>query len=478
MASLTQFLLTVSVCVSLGSAVEQALPSCPDGLCPGLGKAFPIWEKNVKDSLTGGRTVLKDTSLTNCATVTAKTTNSREFRDSNSMKDFVTRTNTESALSGSYKTAMYSLQASVNLMTGSSSDMSSAFHSTHLDIVAITHVVDFKEDGTCLGGEENLDDNWLQSFNSLPLISADSAEYDSSWDPYVNFLKDKGSHVMVQQQFGSRLQQWESSESTSSDISELLRAKACAGVEGVAGVGGWSAQACSSYNSSQRQQAMAIASTSLHVIMGGTASTRAALTKEITPASLSEFIDSAPQGDAAVAYAFKPVWQILMSIYQQKCDVSGPSSDACKQLQRAYNLNAAYEGWMAFGCRRLYTSSLIPVQRMRVVPSTNPIQTYACHAGKYGCHADSDCSNGGAVGTVCYCYGPSCLAPGNIISGTDQHRPEIKKVYDGSAFSAGVNPSCYYPFLQGCRCDTAWNKGGGDADIWTQSLASSRQLIV
>jgi len=395
------------------------------------------------------------------------------------MKDFVTSTNTATGLSGSYKTAMYSLQASVNYMTGSSSDLSTAFHSTHLDIVSITQVVDFKEDGKCLGGEENLDDNWLQSFSSLPLISADSAEYDSSWEPYVNFLKEKGSHIMVQQQIGSRLQQWESSESTSSDIADTLKAKACAGVEGVAGVGGWSAQACSSYNSSQRQQAMSTASTSLHVIMGGTASTRAALTKQITPDSLSKFIDSAPQGDAAVAYAFKPVWQLLMSIYQQKCDVSGSSSDACTQLQRAYNLNAAYEGWIAFRCPRTYTSNGHAVQRMRVVESTNPIQTYACHAAKYGCYEDSDCSSGGVAGTVCYCYGPSCLAPGNLISGTDQHRPEIKKVYDGSAFSAGVNPSCVYYVLQGCYCYKPWNKGGGDVDIWTQSLAaSSRQLIV
>jgi hypothetical protein len=258
----------------------------------------------------------------------------------------------------------------------------------------------------------------------------------------------------------------------------MLNAKACAGVEGVAGVGGWSASACSGYNSSERQKAMNTESSSLRVVMGGTASTRAALQKQVTKDTLSEFIDSAPNGEAAVAYAFKPVWQILIGIYQEKCDASGSGSDACKHLQRAYNLNAAYEGWAAFGCRPEYTSNGHLVQHMRVVvPSGNSIHTYACHVGKYGCNDfTKDCWHG-TVPTDCWCYGPSCLTPGPIISGTNQHRPEIKRAPGGPTLP--VDSSCYLQvFPPGCKCDVTWNKDGGDTDIWTQSLASSRQIIV
>lgn len=417
-------------------------------------------------------TWLKDTSLSKCATVTKVSGMSyRDFSEQDSMQQFLESISTDSGVSGGLKSTMYSMKASVSKMTQSSSSDLSTFHSTHLDITTITHTVDFREDGKCLDSVEYFNEDWLSAFTSLGLIEASQAEDASSWLPYVNFLS-KGSHVMMQQQIGSRFQQWESSTSDSKDTAKTLQIKACAQVEGLSAAGGWSVQGCAAYNSAEKMAALKSSSSSSTLVLGGTRDSRAALQKGVTQETLDAFIDDAESGTEAVAFRFKPIWEILISIYGVRCAQGG--SDDCDHLQRAYNLQAAHEGWLAFQCAPMYTADNAHWMQKMVAHSNSNIQTYSCMVNKFGCYEDSDCHNGGTIGAACYCYGNSCMAQGDSIAGTDEHRIRAIRSY---VFESDVNPSCWYPFLQPCRCNKAWN-GGGNTAIWRQIYAETEELLV
>ena len=91
-------------------------------------------------------------------------------------------------------------------MTGSSSDITTRFNSTTLDINIVTYSVDFLQNTECFS-KNNIDRTLLTEFEALALIDPSQVGSVSSWSPYVEFLKTQGSHIMMQQQKGSRFQQ-------------------------------------------------------------------------------------------------------------------------------------------------------------------------------------------------------------------------------------------------------------------------------
>ncbi len=288
----------------------------------------------------------------------------------------------------------------------------------------------------------------------------------ASWAPYINFLR-QGSHVVTQQLLGSRFQQWESSSAESAVAISTLKAKACATVEGIDETGGgWSVRGCQGYSEAQKRSAATTQSSDHTVILGGGSEARNNLLKGVTKETLDAFIDSADAATQPIQFLYKPVWEILISTYHGSCSKDGKGSAACDNLQRAYNLQAAYEAQIALHCP-LLSSGGHRYQAMRI-DSTDAqgVSTYACRAEKTGCKADRDCHVGGS-GTVCYCYGPSCFDTGEEIAGTSSHRTAVRGSQKGS-YNAGANNSCHYKFLT-CGCDPHWAGGLPDRDLYLQS---------
>jgi hypothetical protein len=396
----------------------------------------------------------------------------RQFVAADSMQNFVSQSMVEANLSGDYKTSVLSVKGSVEAMTGRSSDVTTKFNTTHMEIGVITHVVDFQQNSACWS-EKNIDPEFLRRFTSLALIDANNVGSASSWTPYVQFLETQGSHIMMQQQIGSEFQQWESSSSEESDIATTLTIKGCAEVEGTKQGPGWSVQTCSTYNNDEKQKALRAETNSRRLILGGTEKTRAGLTKDVTKENLDSFIDAAPQGDQAVRFIFKPIWGLLYGIYEPDCAQTGPGSSACKNLQRAVTLQAAYEGWTAVGCSALNDGRGNAYQTMQIADTNKElnINTYRCRLSKIGCRADADCH---VTVFDAFCYGQGCIDKGDAISGTSNVRDRLRGDKSGGN-TEGVNRSCYWKPFE-AKCDKDWTGELLDRDVYLQSTPSVTTL--
>jgi hypothetical protein len=315
-----------------------------------------------------------------------------------------------------------------------------------------------------------MDATFLATFEALPNITEAKAE-NPSWQAYDSFLKRFGSHVQVSQDVGSRFRRWVSSSDAAVTSASTLEAKACAEVEGITQAGsGWSARGCAAYNTSEKEASMKASSFDFPLIQGGTFESRAAIIKDLNKTTLDAFIDSAMNGTQAIGYEFRGIWVYLGHLYTVACQAA-PNGAACSNVQRAVNLQAYYEGIQALGC---------PTQTGQAFLSTPAsalgISTYHCLAGKEGCNSDDDCHLGGA-GSVCYCYGPTCISHDpNAITGTSEYRATVQGSQSGS-YDAGINNACDYKFLASCDCDTKWAGGLPSRDLYTQTGSTTSNFL-
>jgi len=210
-------------------ALDQTSPACPDNICPGLGNAFYLPGQNSLSINTGGAVFFANRKLGDCAILSSVSVGARDFKSADSMQKFIANTMAEADISGSYTSAALSVKGTAQVMTGTSTDVTTTFHSTYMDISVITSTVDFQQNSRCFSAK-NLDGDFQKRFEALAVIDPTKVYDAAQWDPYVKFLQSVGSHIMMQQQVGSRFQQWESSDSTASDIAKTLQIKACAEV--------------------------------------------------------------------------------------------------------------------------------------------------------------------------------------------------------------------------------------------------------
>jgi len=322
--------------------------------------------------------------------------------------------------------------------------------------------VSFNQNPQCLG-EANFNPDFFQDFQSLPVMT--DPTNSANWAPYVDFMSKWGSHVMIEQDIGSRFQQWLSSTSSYSATGNILQIKACAEVEGIDEDGGWSVSDCEAYSQTQKQESLYTQSTSYRIITGGTDSTRADLTANVTQDTLDAFIASASEGDQPIGYSFDAIWDLVYFIYNDECSAGNASS--CLNVQRATTLEAAYEAWLALGCETEVDGNGIPYQWMTSQADSRGIQTYQCVVSKTGCRSDNDCNAGGFMDDVCYCYGPGCITQGQSIPLANDYRDTVQGSETGS-YDDGVNNSCFWSNFE-CSCTTDWAGGLPNRQIYAQS---------
>lgn len=474
MRFVSRFATVAALSAILTAQAAAVAPPCPEGLCPGLGKAFYLPVTNLLDAKanSGGRAVFKDTRIGSCATQVDHQEGFRSFRTHESASQLTESLNNTVEIKAGFPVQQVNIGGTVNATTGHQSVQTGDFKSVVLDIASVNLLIDFDQSSRCLF-PDNLDPNFQAAFEALALPSPEQAGESFTWAGYTQFLQNWGSHVQVQQQIGSRVQQWVSSKTGSTVSTDTLKAKACFELEGF--TGGWSARPCAIIDAGKRYEASTQDTNNQRYIAGGTAATRTALLRDFNEKNLQDFIDAAHLGDQPVAYRYLPLWSVLQEVYRAPCGQAGKDSAACKNLQRAVALQAAYEGFGAYACNRQVDGRNAIIQTLRAQgPDSLGIYYFACHQSKTGCRENSDCKvYPGELAFQCYCEGPGCI-DASAISGILQRRNFVRgeAEYDYWDSDKGVNASCQDKILS-CNCDEGWSGGPLARDIWDQALSGT-----
>lgn len=477
-------LVTLAVTIALAPAVPAAEPpACPNGLCSGLGHAFYLPDLNVLQAKlqTSGRQVLKNTLVGTCATKTPSGSSSKDFQtyDSSSSALNSWSANISTGVAATYSGFNLSGTASANFDSSTLNTAKSS--SVLLDYFLLDTVIDLNQNAECWS-VNNLDPQFLTSFESLPINDPKMAAEASSWADYRNFLKSWGSHVQTKQELGSRLQILQSQKSTTLVDTQTMKAKVCATL----GYSAINIPVCGDYNTTQKNEASTKDTLEKIYVAGGSPETRNALVAMksggYTSEDVNAFINSANNSDEPIGFKYKPIWELLMDVYRADCTNAGKDSKACLNFQRAVNLQATYEGFLAFNCIKNSTSGGMFVQGMTAgVANGNGIYYYACKQTKTGCRTDDDCNLAtgddspnwfGGDWSECFCEGPSCVTS-QLIPGTTQYRSVIKPLEPNKVKAnsdVGVNASCRDDAT--CTCDTAWGGGLAERDLWDQATGT------
>lgn len=482
--------LIVGGCLTLSphpSFADQTSSACPNAVCTGLGHAFFLPDTNVLDpaAQTSRRQILLNTALGTCATKTPSGSSRKDFQSYESATSAINAWTGGISTSGSGISAAisaFSLGATASANYDSNSLKTTDAASVSLDYVLLDAVVDLNQNAACWS-RDNLTPEFLSAFEALPINEPQWAAEASSWADYRVFLQSWGSHVQVKQELGSRLQILESEKTTDQVDTQTLKAKVCFSL-GYAAV---NVPVCGDYNTTQKNTASTHDTVEKIYIAGGSRELRnkliAAKAGQFSSEDVSAFINSAGNSDQAIGFKYRPVWELLMDVYRSAC-VTAKDANACQHFQRAVNLQAAYEGFLAYNCILNRTASADPtkpglfVQGMVALPANGKgIVYYACKQTKAGCSNDNDC-NAGTGGSgwpwdpkwqQCFCEGSGCIST-QLIAGTTQYRSIIKnREPDKSKANSnvGVNDSCRDD--SSCTCNTAWAGGEQEREIWNQA---------
>ena len=253
------------------------------------------------------------------------------------------------------------MKVTASSTTGFSSETTSAFHSTTLKIAKGLKNVQFSD--SCMAA---VLPSVASAFSALPLPATSVAIInlpDSTWGAYTSFLRTHGSHIIKSSVVGSAFYQWISTASTSSDVLNTMKARACGEVEGFLDGGAFNITACAAYSQEDRIKSKYLTINKKRRILGGTDKASANLEKKVTQENLDIFINLANESTETVSSKYVTVWDVLQDNYRQLCKkkVTG----ACDNVQRALLLEAAYKGYTAYGCKLKVSVDGIVFQTLR-----------------------------------------------------------------------------------------------------------------
>lgn len=450
-----------------------AAPACTDLSCRRLGWSFYLPERNLLSVAAqhGGKPFLVHLDQDGCTTVSTPAPGRPSLKLINGPSDLVANIAQAAGLDASEATNLLSTQASVAFLArpdGSAGAPVAGFRSVQVEVTAIARTIDVDPSPRCIQ-ESRLDPDVVRQLERLALVDPKAVALAASWDPYAEFLRSVGSHVVIQQQLGSRLLHWESTAADGRTGAADLVAKACVALEGLEGPEGWLVDDCRRYPNRDRGPARAIVSASQHLVQGGSKSMRLALQAPgpLKAATLRAFIASAGQADQAAGLAYLPVWRVLESIYGPACAAAGSGSPACQHLQRALALQATYEARLAIGCEQLKAQGFTYQQMAVAATSALGIDTYQCLLAKTGCRSNASCH---LYWAKCFCHGPDCIAPSALAPGVT---PPVwlNGIRGGRAggYREGENNACHYQAgAAECQCNPGWDGGLPERAVYKQ----------
>lgn len=151
----------------------------------------------------------------------------------------------------------------------------------------------------------------------------------------------------------------------------------------------------------------------------------------------------------------------MRELYINKCVSSG--TPACHSLQRINNLQAAYEGFEAYGCKSIPITPSSPQSFAQWMARESPdsrtgVYKYACYAAKTGC---VDASNGCELWVFdCFCGGSACIAQGESVGNSFRSDRRLR-----STKTSG-REGCYWDL--GCKCTKEWTGGLPKRKLYVQ----------
>ena len=241
----------------------------------------------------------------------------------------------------------------------------------------------------------------LDDFQKLPAKIADPNN-KNDWLPYDSFLQKYGSHIVTEINRGSRLRQWTFASSTEKYSERDFKVRACIDLSWDAG--SLDLDACSDITSKEKETVAKMTMSDTLDLKGGSAVTRAELRETRSADLIKKFLVEAQTSPGNVLYKFTSVWQILKERYL------GSNND---DLARSLNMEAYYSAVLDFGCTEQTDGSVS--LRWLEQNGASKLPEFSCKIAALGCQSDSDCHIGGA-GSVCYCYGSSCVEDKEVMS--------------------------------------------------------------
>ena len=460
-------------------AVVDTNKACSKGACEPIGRSYYMTNINVLSNSESGINIFsKSPKLSECVQQTNRPIVSRDgFYSKSSMDNLVNSLAADSGLDGGVlRINRYTLSSTVSANTGYAADYSSSFKSVKYERSIVDSALDWVKE--CYSGA-GLKPEVIKDFEILPLfVSENASSYvasDERWQSYTNFFYKYGTYILSGLDYGSSFQIWESAGSADAELDAMLKARICMSLSANGDQSNDIIPECGNITASVFEKAKSLPSNERYLIHGGTDLTRTNLLGKTSLANLNMFIAASNNSDEAIAGRYVPLWDILKEAYRAKC--TQPGTKDCNNYQRAINLEAAYLGFVAFGCDRRLSANSIQMGGMKTTAiDSQGIKTWTCHQAKLGCNVNGDCRVGGA-GSVTYCEGSSCFDH-QPISGTGAYLTINRSSRVGS-YNDGLNKSCTYKTLA-ARCDTGWNWGGdyAERDVWIQTpVARARNRV-
>ena len=292
-----------------------------------IGRTFFIPRYDMLDDLSGGSNILKS-DLKGCIHEVSEPKTSERFLFYEGTTHFYNSLSEESGISGELR-SIYTMGATLNAVSGGLASEDSDIAGATLDIAAYSRKVFI--DISCIYGGE-LVDRVKSQFENLPIEITDHSSANA-WLEYSSFLKTVGSHVVSQAYYGSRINQYVFTKSTTSYKESDLRVKACEQFEGPTEIGMLGTHSCQQYNQTDAENITHMESNTKLVLRGGTSKTRAALSMHRTKELIQKFLTEANISTLPIRYTYIPIWTLLHSLYMHTPHITNNNTNG-KFLQR------------------------------------------------------------------------------------------------------------------------------------------------
>ena len=306
-------------------------------------------------------------------------------------KSFYNSLSTQSSLSVELQSD-FTMGTTLDATTKSVSGQTRKVSGVTLDIHA-ARSVDYLE-ATC-AHRLVLNNNVRNSFEQLPL-KIKKPWKKSSWYKYQLFLETYGSHIVKQVVYGSSIYQHCFAKSSEDYTKREFSVKACVQLEGPTQVGKLGVKTCGNISQEEINSVSSLATSSLLILRGGSAETRAELDKHRTKNLIVKFLFEANKTHQPIRYKFDAVWTLLQSKYI-----------GTEHFDKAINLEYFYKGFLNYGCKYKVDKKFALQKFIRVPQKNSKHPEYKCILAPEGCHSDNDCHF--RAPNWCECRGDSCV---------------------------------------------------------------------
>lgn len=358
-----------------------------------LGKAINLAKTNLLEDFKEREASIFEAFPSQCFKKEKLNSTRSHFEYYASTKAFYSKLATQAGLDASLQSA-YSLSATLNSVTQSTSSSESKVSGISLIVEALTEKIHLDKD--CLNDESfKFKKTFMEKLERLPL-KIDNPWLKNSWRSYHDLLEQYGSHVVTSVLRGARIKQMSFSRSSESYSEREFQVKSCVSFAGPTSAGKVGVSACANVSKSESSKASDMSTTDKLFIRGGSAETRSKLLHDRSKELIEQLMNEAADTHSSVQHTFRAVWKVLQSRF--------PSGSP--NYVRGLNLQYYYLGFLNYGCPYVKSGEL-KIQKFDYTDRSNDkYPEYECTLAKEGCHSNDDCHY---KPIWCSCRGSTCV---------------------------------------------------------------------